>query len=177
MEVSTANLTPGTYAFVCFIPTEGEGQPHFAKGMINQFEVVEGTAPAPPTADATYRLTPGRAIEGPATLTAGRHTLKLEGAPGSEQLEPSLGRLNRGATYAQVEAAFERLFESEEPPPKGAAGTVPAQIVYGGFDLQGVTTVYVTADFTAGNYVLVAEDTDPENRPSPPRELINIRVT
>jgi hypothetical protein len=175
-EVSAANLTSGTYAFVCFIPTEEEGPPHFAKGMISQFEVVDGTAPAPPTADATYKLAPGKAIEGPATLTPGRHTLKLEGSPGSEQLEPSFGRLNQGATFAQVEAAFERLFESEEPPPKGAASTVPGQIVYGGFDLEGVTTFYLTVDLTAGNYVLVAEDTDAEERPRPPREIINIRV-
>ncbi len=175
-EISAASLTPGTYAFVCFFPTEGEGTPHFAKGMVNQFEVVEGPAPPPPSADATYTLAPGRAIEGPATLTPGRHTLKLEAVSGSDQLEPSLTRLNQGATFAQVEAAFERLFEGEAPPPKGAARSVPAQITYGGFDLQGVSTFYVTADFTAGNYVLVAEDTDPEDRPSPPREMINISV-
>ncbi len=58
-EVTVPNLQPGTYALICFIPTEGEGTPHLAKGMVGQLEVVAGAAPAPPTADATYRLAPG----------------------------------------------------------------------------------------------------------------------
>lgn len=176
VEITAPNLTPGTYAFVCFLPTEGEGTPHFVKGMINQLEVVEGTAPTLPTADATYRIAPGRAVEGPATLPAGRHTLKIEAASGSNQLEPSLGRLNPGTTRAQADAAFERLFETDEPPPKGAANMIPAQLVLGAFDLEGVSSFYVTLDLKAGNYVLDAEDTDVENPPSPPRETINIRV-
>jgi hypothetical protein len=175
-EVTVPNLTPGTYALVCFIPTEVEGPPHFAKGMISQLEVVEGSAPPPPAADATYRLAPGRAIEGPASLSAGRHTLRFEAASGSDQLEPSIGRLNPGATYPQAEEAFQRLFESEQPPPRNAAGTVPAQILFGGFDLEGVTSFYLTVDLRAGNYAIVAEDTDPETRPRPPREIINVRV-
>lgn len=175
-EVSASNLTPGTYAFVCFVPTEGEGTPHFAKGMIGQMQVVEGTAPSAPSSDATYRVAPGRAVEGPATLSPGRHVLKIEAASGSEQLEPSLARLNPGTTYQQLDQAFTTLFESEEGPPPGAASRVPGQIVFGGFDLEGITTSYLTVDLKPGNYILIAEDTDPEERPSPPREMINIRV-
>ena len=66
VEVSVPNLTPGTYALICFIPTEGSGAPHVAMGMINQLEVVTGAAPPEPTSDATYRLAPDKAIEGPA---------------------------------------------------------------------------------------------------------------
>jgi hypothetical protein len=176
-EVSASNLTPGTYAFVCFIPSEGDGAPHFVKGMIGQMDVVEGTAPPAPTTDATYRVAPGRAVEGPTTLSAGRHVLRIEAASGSEQLEPSLARLNPGATYQQLDQSFATLFESEEGPPPGAATRTPGQVVFGGFDLQGVTTSYLTVDLRPGNYVLVAEDTDPEDRPRPPRETINIRVT
>lgn len=175
-EVSGSNLTAGTYAFVCFIPSEGDGAPHFAKGMVGQMEVVEGTAPPAPAADATYKVAPGRAVEGPASLSAGRHVLKIEAASGSEQLEPTLARLNQGATYQQLDQAFATLFEGEEGPPPGAATRTPGQVVFGGFDLQGVTTSYLTVDLKPGNYVLVAEDTDPEERPRPPREIINIRV-
>ena len=175
-EVSASNLTPGTYSFVCFIPTEGDGAPHFTKGMVGQREVVEGTAPPTPAADATYRVAPGRAVEGPASLSAGRHVLKIEAASGSEQLEPSLARLNQGTTYQQLDRAFATLFEAEEGPPPGAATRTPGQVVFGGFDLQGVTTSYLTVDLKPGNYVLVAEDTDPEERPRPPREIINIMV-
>jgi hypothetical protein len=174
-EVTAPNLAPGSYALLCFIPTEGEGTPHFAKGMVNQLEVVAGPAPAPPTADATYKLAAGKAIEGPATLTPGRHTLRIDAEPGSEQLEPVLARLNAGATIARLDAAFEDLFEGEEPPPKGAAATVPGQVVFGGFDLGPVTSFYLTVDLKAGNYVLVAEDTDGDTTGTP-KELLALRV-
>jgi hypothetical protein len=35
----TANLRPGRYAFFCFIPDSGDGQPHIAHGMLREFEV------------------------------------------------------------------------------------------------------------------------------------------
>ena len=174
-EVTVPNLDVGTYALLCFIPTEGEGTPHFAKGMVNQLEVVAGPAPAPPTADATYRLSPGKAVEGPATLTAGKHTLKFEAAAGSQQLEPGLIRLNAGSTLERLDAAFVTLFESDAPPAKGAAAQVPGQVVYGGFDLEAVTTFHLTVDLKPGNYYIVAEDTDVET-PGTPKEIISIKV-
>ncbi len=175
-EIAVPNLGAGTYAFVCFIPSEGDGVPHFAKGMLAQMEVVEGTPPPAPTADATYKVSSGRAVEGPASLSAGRHTLKFEAAAGSDQLEPGLARLNPGTTFTQLDTALSALFEGEAPPAPGAAARVPGQIVYSTLDLGSTTTFYVTVDLRAGNYALVAEDTDPENRPRPPRELINITV-
>jgi hypothetical protein len=176
VEVTVPNLQPGTYGLICFVPTEGEGTPHFAKGMVSQLEVVAGPAPAQPTADATYRLAAGQAVQGPATLTPGRHTLRFEAAPGSQQLEPAIARLNPGTTPTQFDAALTRLFESEEPPPRNAAGQVPGQVVFAGLDLQDTSAFYITADFRAGNYVIVAEDTDVEDRPSPPREIHSVRV-
>lgn len=176
VELTVPSLQPGTYALVCFLPTEGEGTPHFAKGMVGQLEVLPGAAPAPPTADATYKLTPGRAIEGPATLTAGRHTLKFEAATGSQQLEPAIARLNAGTSFERLETALDNIFESDTPPAKGAASRVPGQIVFGGFDLGDVTTFYLTVDFKVGNYVIVAEDTDVTS-PGAPKELINVRVS
>ena len=175
VEVTVPSLQPGTYALLCFVPTEGEGTPHFAKGMVAQLEVVPGAAPPPPTADATYRVAPGRAVEGPTTLTAGRHTLQFEAAPGSEQLEPSIAKLNAGTTFARLNTALESLFE-DETPAKGAASRVPGQVVFGGFDLLNVTTFYLTTEFSAGNYVIVASDTD-QGTSGTPREIINVRVT
>jgi hypothetical protein len=176
-ELTVPDLKAGTYAMACFIPTEGEGAPHFTKGMISQLQVVEGTAPPAPTADATYKIAPGKPIEGPATLTAGSHTLKFEAASGSEQLEPGLGKLNPGATFAEVNDALNKVFEGDQPPPKGVANQVPGQIIFGGFDLHETTTFYLRVDFTAGNYGMVADDTDVENPPNPPKELIAITVT
>jgi len=175
-EVTVPDLQPGTYALVCFVPTEGEGAPHFIHGMIGQLEVVAGQAPPPPTADATYKLAPGKAVEGPTTLTAGRHTIRFEAAPGSEQLEPGVARLNPGATFGQLDAALTELFESEEPPAKGVARTLPGQIIFGGFDLEGVTSFFLTLDLKPGNHIIVAEDTDAE-APGAPKEIIAVRVS
>ena len=175
-EVTVPNLAPGTYGFVCYIPTEGEGTLHFAKGMVNQLEVLAGTAPPPPTPDATFKLAPGQAVEGPATLAPGRHTLKFEAAAGSEQLEPGIARLNRGTTASQLDTALANLFEGRQPPPTGAAADVPGQIVFGGMDLGSVTNFTVTVDLRASDYVIIAEDTDPENRPKPPKEILNLKV-
>lgn len=34
-----ADLTPGTYAFVCFVPDSKDGKPHVMHGMVQDFEV------------------------------------------------------------------------------------------------------------------------------------------
>lgn len=35
----TVDLTPGEYAFICFLPDRGDGAPHFVHGMQRQFTV------------------------------------------------------------------------------------------------------------------------------------------
>jgi hypothetical protein len=35
----TTDLTPGNYAFICFVPDAKDGKPHFAHGMIKPFTV------------------------------------------------------------------------------------------------------------------------------------------
>ena len=174
--VMVPTLGAGTYALICFVPGEGDAVPHFVEGMVGQLEVVAGDVPAVPTADATYKVTKGKAVEGPATLTAGRHTLKFEVAAGGNQLEPALVRLNAGTTFAALDAAFTRVFESDTPPAKGTSARLPGQIVYGGMDFGTATTFYLTVDLKAGNYAIVAEDTDVEPKP-PTKEIITVRVS
>ena len=175
VEITVPTLSPGRYALVCFVPTEGEGVPHVAKGMLGELEVVAGPTPPQPTPDATYRLAPGQAVQGPAELAPGRRTLKFEAAAGSQQLEPTIIRLNQGATYVQVENYFDRFLDSEEPPPSGVASRAPGQILFAGFDLEDVTTFYLTTELRAGSYVIAGTDRDPD--PTPPAlEVINVRV-
>ena len=176
-SVTLPDLEPGTYAILCFIPTEGEGTPHAAKGMINQFEVVEAdAAPAEPTADATYKVEKGKAVAGPATLTPGEHTIKFEGVGDASELEPAIFRINPGTSLTQFDQKLTQLFESEEPPPKGAAASIPGLILWSGFDLEDTTSYYVTVDLEPGNYVIAAEDSDEEDAPAIPKELIQVKV-
>ena len=35
----TLDLTPGTYAFYCFVPDAKDGQPHVAHGMVREITV------------------------------------------------------------------------------------------------------------------------------------------
>jgi hypothetical protein len=177
--VTVPDLEPGSYAIMCFIPVEGgEGEPHFARGMINQFKVVEGETPATPSADATYKVSKGKAVEGPATLTAGEHTIRFEGVgDGAGDLEPGIGKVNAGTTFAQLDKVLSDLFEGEAPPPKGAASTIPGSVVFGGGNLNDLTGYYVRVTLDAGTWFVVAEDGDDEDDPSPPKELIQIKVS
>ena len=177
VAITLPDLDAGNYAIMCFIPTEGEGTPHFAKGMINEFKVVEGETPATPSADATYKVAAGKAVEGPATLTAGKQTLKIEAVGDAGDLEPGIGKANAGTTFAQFDKALSDLFESDAPPPKGAASKVPGQLTFAGFDLRKSSGYYITVDLDPGNWFLVAEDSDDEDDPSPPKELIQIKVS
>jgi len=174
-DVTVPNLRVGSYALVCFMPGEGDGIPHFAKGMVGQLDVVAGDTPALPTADATYKLAPGKAVDGPTTLTAGRHTLKFEAAAGSNQLEPSLARLNPGTSFATLDAAVTKFFTSDTPQAKGAAAKLPGQVVFGGSNLDDVTAFFLTVDLKAGTYVIDAADTDTPPKGTP-KELITIKV-
>ena len=119
---------------------------------------------------------PGKAVEGPATLTAGRHVIKFEAAAGSGQLEPTIARLNAGATFSSLDKAISNLFESDKPPAKGAAMKLPGQIVFGGFDLMAINEFYVAVDLKAGNYIIAANDTDVPTTGTP-KELISVKVS
>lgn len=176
--VTAPNFGAGEYALICFIPTEGpEGTPHFAKGMVGTLKVDAAKAPEP-TADATYNLAPGKAITGPATLTAGRHVLRLQSAPGSKDLEPVLAKADVGKTIADMDIAFDS-FESKEgfALPVGAADKIPGKVIAGLFDLGENPTLYLTVDLTPGTYTLGAQDSDVKDAPSDPVEKILIKVS
>ncbi len=60
-------------------------------------------------------------------------------------------------------------------PRQGRGPATPGQVVFGGFDLEDVTSFFLTVDVKAGNYFIVAEDSDVET-PGLPKEFLAITV-
>ena len=176
-DITVPSLAAGTYAMICFLPTEGGGPPHFAQGMIGQLTVA-GDQATEPTADATFKLEPGKAIAGPSTLTAGKHVLKFERSAGGEQLEPGIAKLDPGKTVADINQAFE-AFETEDDfvLPVNAASLIPGKLIIGLFDMLSAEEAYVGVDLTAGTYGIDAHDSDPDDAPIDPIEKTTFTVT
>ena len=173
--VTAPKLAPGNYAILCFLPTEGSGEPHFAKGMVNEFKVVDGDVEEP-EADVTYKIAAGKAPDGPKTLKAGEHTVRFEQVGDAAELEPNIGRLKDGKTFLEIDAQFDSLFSGDKPPPKGAVAGIPADVFIGG-DFLTEPYFFVTMDFVPGNYVILGEDSEDDDDPKPPKELLEVTVS
>jgi hypothetical protein len=141
---ATAQLAPGHYAVVCFIPSP-DGVMHAAKGMIQPLEVTGGAA-APsaslPAADVTMKLS-DYDFKTSQSLTPGRRTILVENA-GPQPHEVVLLKLAPGKSVED----FAQWAESMKGPP-------PAM------PLGGVTFLDVgargtfTVDLTPGDYGLI----------------------
>jgi hypothetical protein len=183
VTLSAANLQPGTYALICFLPTEGSGEPHFTKGMISELDVASGSSAVEAAKpDATYKVAPGQPMTGPATLTAGKHTIEVTGDVDISKQEPQLVRAKTpDQTPDQINDEINKYFgalEGNTPPPKGSGKAVAENIMWAGFDLNSTKSVTFTYDFEPGVYYLAAPDTDNESGPSVvPKELIKITVS
>jgi hypothetical protein len=165
-------LEPGTYALICFLNVEGEQTPHFVKGMINEIEVVSGEGKTPEP-DVTYQTAPGKPVTGPATLTAGKHVIEVDRSADGEGLEPGLFKLNDGATVQQFAEAI-AIFD--EGLPVDAASKLPGKIILGMFDYEDTTSVIWSLNLEPGKYVIVTQDSDQEDAPVVPVEVIEITV-
>jgi hypothetical protein len=139
---ATATLTPGQYAYLCFIPST-DGVMHVTKGMVRPFEVTaaSSTAPAePPAADITIKLV-DYDFQPSQPLTPGRHIIRVENA-GPQAHEIVLLKLAPGKTVED----FGRWAETgmKGPPPAEPLGGIAAldKGDHGSFDV----------DLTPGEY-------------------------
>jgi plastocyanin len=140
---ATSVLQPGSYAYVCFIPSP-DGKIHLSKGMARPFQVTgPATSAELPASDVTIKLVdydfqPSKAI------TAGRHTILVENA-GPQPHELVLLKLAPGkktqdfATWAEG----------------GMKGPPPAMPVGGVVVLEQGGKATFSADLTAGDYGLI----------------------
>ena len=145
--VATQMLEPGSYVFVCWIPSP-DGVPHVMKGMMHPLLVTAGAAPAPvaaePATDVTIKLT-DYDFQLSQPLTAGKHVVRVENT-GAQAHEIVIAALSPGKTLRDFIAWEEG----------GEKGPLPT-----GEWLGGVTTLdagghgQFTTTFAPGSYLLL----------------------
>lgn len=152
----TVDLTPGNYVMLCFLPTEGEGTPHFAKGMVGGFTVEAGDAGVEePEAEATVTLADEAEPVGvPSELKSGEHTFAVT-STGTSGKDFIVGQVNEGKPFGAFDDYFTSLFEQEGGPPKGAAAQAPGRIHASTFEIEPGQTIYVTVDLKPGKTFFV----------------------
>ena len=143
--IATQVLEPGSYLFVCWIPSL-DGVPHVMKGMMHPLVVTAGATPttAEPSADVTIKLT-DYDFQLSQPLTAGTHVVRVESV-GAQAHEIVIAALAPGKTLQDF-IAWEA---------GGEKGPLPT-----GQWLGGVTTLdagghsQFTTTFTPGSYLLL----------------------
>jgi uncharacterized cupredoxin-like copper-binding protein len=143
--IATQTLEPGSYLFVCWIPS-ADGVPHLMKGMMHPFMVSAATAPASaePTADLTIKLTDyDFRLSQP--VTAGTRVVRVENT-GAQAHEVAITALSPGKTLQDF-IAWEQ---------GGETGPLPTGRWLGGvstLDAGGKTQF--TTTFAPGSYLLL----------------------
>lgn len=157
-SLTVDNLDAGSYVMLCFLPTEGEGTPHFTKGMVSGFEVAEEAADVEePEADATITLGDEAEPTGvPTELSSGEHTFKVT-AQGEKGKDFILGQLDEGKEFEAFNEYFggEDGFESESGPPKGYAEQAPGTVIASTFEISPGQSIWVTVDVPKGETYFV----------------------
>lgn len=177
-QTVTADLAAGTYAMICYIPTEGEGTPHAAKGMVSELKVGSGTSEAAaPEADASYTLSDLKPPSGPKELDAGTVTVKLTSDAG-ESNEFIVAHADPGKTFDDLDNYFNDLFEGEQPPPKGTTvSKAPGDIIASIFSIPSGKSVYLSFEVEAGDYAFVnTTDTGDEDNDSSD-QILEVKVS
>ncbi len=140
---TTLKLVPGNYVLICEVPSP-DGKLHFMKGMVKAITVVAPAGEAEPAmADITIKLS-DFAFEFSKELTAGKHTFRVETAPGQPH-EVVVARLLPGKKAEDLLAWVEKM--SGPPPMEGVVGWTTALG-------QGEVNVF-HAELTPGDYAII----------------------
>jgi hypothetical protein len=138
----TVDLTPGSYAAVCFVPSP-DGVEHVAKGMSKTFVVTPSATPAlMPLATDTMTLSDYDFSMGH-PLTAGEHTVLVQNSA-AQVHEVFVAKLAPGATPEQLVAW---IMKPDGPPPGEAMGGVAS--------LQTGVDNIMHLNLPAGDYALI----------------------
>ena len=140
---TTLKLTPGNYAILCEVPSP-DGKLHVMKGMVKPLTVVAPLDSAiPPAADLSLKLA-DYSFEFSGPLTAGKHTFRVETAPGQPH-EIVMVRLPPGKKAEDLLAWVAKM-----------AGPPPIERIVGGTTALGQGEVAVfQGELAAGNYAVI----------------------
>ncbi len=140
----TADLEPGTYAFICFVESP-DGSFHFMKGMMSTIAVAASDAiPALPTADLQIHLA-DYTFHPTAPLGAGTHTIHIVNT-GPQVHDLQIIKLDAGTTLEMFLAALM---------PGAPPGPPPGAFVGGIGGLSVGREAYITVTLDQGNYAIV----------------------
>lgn len=142
---STSVLTPGLYAYLCFIPSP-DRVIHASKGMVRPFEVTPASSTSAaglPVTDATITLV-DYDFQVSQPLTPGKRTILVENG-GPQAHEVALLKLAPGKTVADF-AAWDA---------GGMKGPPPAEPVGGVVALDKGARATFTVDLSPGDYGLI----------------------
>lgn len=176
LEITTPDLTPGTYVMVCFFGTEGDGTPHVFNGMAATLDV-EGNQVALADGDVSYAVSPGETIDGPTQLDAGHHTLEITASGEAKALEMSLWRVDDDQTLSDVRDRVNELANADVP--AVGSGREAAQHLVGVVNPFGDSgRLLLGVDLEPGTYILAAISTEDEGEPEGgTTEQIRVTVT
>jgi uncharacterized cupredoxin-like copper-binding protein len=152
--IYTANLQPGTYAFVCLVHSP-DGQSHAAKGMLGGATVVAGQPGVLPRADATI-VAKDYEFSGFEGLRSGDQVVHVEN---EGQLEHNWGvfSLRPGQTAQDL-----ATFLASDGPPSGPPPFTGSPGLIGALPRGGEATR--TLELRPGTYALVCFVRDPDGR-------------
>jgi uncharacterized cupredoxin-like copper-binding protein len=145
------NLEAGNYMLICFLP-DPTGAPHFTHGMMKGLTVTPATntAGAAPAADITVTMTDYK-FDWSKPLTAGTHTIEVKTAANAQPHEIQVFRLAPGKSQKDLTdwlgAMIQGKLTANTPP--------PASLIGGIAGMASGPTQYFTADFPAGDYVVM----------------------
>lgn len=149
-EDSLVELAEGSYVMLCFVADPADGVPHFAKGMMEPFEVTaaEGEAEAPEVA-GEIMLDDFEIVLPEEFGGSGVYRVVNKG---EQPHEVSLLKLQEGKTGADVEAFFT---QPAGPPPFESAGGFQA--------ISPGEEGFLPLDLGPGQYLALCHVPDPES--------------